>query len=49
MKIKALTSAVLSGFAVANAGRHQCRSGPVVAKERGMVVEETVRAAQSDL
>jgi D-3-phosphoglycerate dehydrogenase len=37
MKIKALTSAALSGLLA-----------PVVAKERGMVVDEIVRAAQSD-
>jgi len=37
MKIKAITSAVLSGTAAADAGRRQRGSAPVVAKERGMV------------
>src|SRR6516164_3600237 len=48
MKIKALTSAVLSGLLRPMLGDVNVVSAPVVAKERGMVVEEIARAAQSD-
>jgi len=48
MKIKALTSAVLSGLLRPMLGEVNVVSAPVVAKERGMVVDEVVRAAQSD-
>src|SRR5205809_3044008 len=48
MKIKALTSAVLSGLLRPMLGEVNVVSAPVVAKERGMVVDEIVRAAQSD-
>ena len=48
MKIKALTSAVLSGLLRPMLGDVNVVSAPVVAKERGMVVDEIVRAAQSD-
>src|SRR5882757_4271385 len=48
MKIKAITSAVLSGLLRPMLGDVNVVSAPVVAKERGMVVEEIVRAAQSD-
>src|ERR1700690_4222060 len=48
MKIKALTSAVLSGLLRPMLGDVNVVSAPVVAKESGMVVEEIVRAAQSD-
>ncbi|HVV42637.1 MAG TPA: phosphoglycerate dehydrogenase [Nitrobacter sp.] len=48
MKIKALTSAVLSGLLRPMLGDINVVSAPVVAKERGMVVDEVVRAAQSD-
>src|SRR5690348_10747417 len=48
MKIKALTSAVLSGLLRPMLGDVNVVSAPVVAKERGMVVDEVVRAAQSD-
>src|SRR5436309_14313158 len=48
MKIKALTSAVLSGLLRPMLGDVSVVSAPVVAKERGMVVDEIVRAAQSD-
>ena len=48
MKIKALTSAVLSGLLRPMLGDVNVVSAPVVAKERGMVVDEVVRAAHSD-
>ena len=48
MKIKALTSAVLSGLLRPMLGAVNVVSAPVVAKERGMVVDEVVRAAQHD-
>src|SRR5215470_11342422 len=48
MKIKALTSAVLSGLLRPMLGDVNVVSAPVVAKERGMIVDEVVRAAQSD-
>ena len=48
MKIKAITSAVLSGLLRPMLGDVNVVSAPVVAKERGMVVDEIVRAAQSD-
>jgi len=48
MKIKALTSAVLSGLLRPMLGDINVVSAPVIAKERGMVVDEIVRAAHSD-
>ncbi|MBN8981270.1 MAG: phosphoglycerate dehydrogenase [Rhizobiales bacterium] len=48
MKIKALTSAALSGLLRPMLGDVNVVSAPVVAKERGMTVDEVVRAAQSD-
>src|SRR3569832_1278054 len=48
MKIKAITSAVLAGLLRPMLGDVNVVSAPVVAKERGMVVDEIVRAAQSD-
>src|SRR6202035_733015 len=48
MKVKALTSAVLSGLLRPMLGDVNVVSAPVVAKERGMVVDEITRAAQSD-
>jgi len=48
MKIKALTSAALSGLLRPMLGDVNVVSAPVVAKERGMVVDEIVRAAESD-
>ncbi|RTL48309.1 MAG: phosphoglycerate dehydrogenase [Bradyrhizobiaceae bacterium] len=48
MKIKALTSAALSGLLRPMLGDVNVVSAPVVAKERGMIVDEIVRAAQSD-
>ena len=48
MKIKAITSAVLSGLLRPMLGDVNVVSAPVVAKERGMVVDEIVRAAQSE-
>jgi D-3-phosphoglycerate dehydrogenase len=48
MKIKALTSAALTGLLRPMLGDINVVSAPVVAKERGMVVDEVVRAAQSD-
>src|SRR6202000_918962 len=47
MNTKALTSAVLSGLLRPMLGDVNVVSAPVVAKERGMVVDEVVRAAQS--
>ncbi|MGZ3342351.1 MAG: phosphoglycerate dehydrogenase [Reyranella sp.] len=48
MKIKALTSAVLSGLLRPMLGDINVDSAPVIAKERGMEIDEIVRAAQSD-
>ncbi|HWW48935.1 MAG TPA: phosphoglycerate dehydrogenase [Xanthobacteraceae bacterium] len=48
MKVKALTSAALSGLLRPMLGDVNVVSAPVVAKERGMVVEEVTRAAESD-
>ena len=48
MKIKALTSAVLSGLLRPMLGDVNVVSAPSVAHARGMVVDEVVRAAQSD-
>ncbi|OJU21474.1 MAG: phosphoglycerate dehydrogenase, partial [Afipia sp. 62-7] len=48
MKIKALTSAALSGLLRPMLGDVNVVSAPVVAKERGMVVDEVVRAAEGD-
>ena len=48
MKIKALTSAALTGLLRPMLGDINVVSAPVVAKERGMVVDEITRAAASD-
>jgi D-3-phosphoglycerate dehydrogenase len=48
MKIKALTSAALSGLLRPMLGDVNVVSAPVVAKERGMTVEETVREGEGD-
>ncbi len=48
MKIKALTSAALTGLLRPMLGDVNFVSAPVVAKDRGMVVDEVTRAAQSD-
>jgi len=48
MKTKALTSAVLAGLLRPMLGEVNVVSAPVIAKERGMVVEETTRAAAGD-
>jgi D-3-phosphoglycerate dehydrogenase / 2-oxoglutarate reductase len=48
MNIKALTSAVLAGLLRPMLGDVNVVSAPVVARERGMAVEETTREAQSD-
>lgn len=48
MKIKALTSAALSGLLRPMLGDVNVVSAPVVAKERGMVVEETSRETEGD-
>lgn len=48
MKIKALSSAALSGLLRPMLGDVNVVSAPVVAKERGMAVEETTRAAAGD-
>ena len=48
MKIKALTSAALTGMLRPMLGDVNVVSAPVVAKERGMVVDEVTRAARSD-
>ncbi|TAK48957.1 MAG: phosphoglycerate dehydrogenase [Xanthobacteraceae bacterium] len=48
MKIKALTSAMLSGLLRPMLGDINVVSAPVIAKERGMVVEETTREAEGD-
>jgi D-3-phosphoglycerate dehydrogenase len=48
MKVKALTSAALSGLLRPMLGEVNVVSAPVIAKERGMVVEETTREAEGD-
>src|SRR5258708_19749436 len=48
MKMKGLSSAALSGRLRPMLGEVNVVSAPAVAKERGMVVDEIVRAAQSD-
>jgi D-3-phosphoglycerate dehydrogenase len=48
MKIKALTSAVLAGVLRPMLGDVNVVSAPVIARERGMVVEETTREAEGD-
>jgi D-3-phosphoglycerate dehydrogenase len=48
MKTKALTSAALSGLLRPMLGDVNVVSAPVIAKERGMVVEETTREAEGD-
>jgi D-3-phosphoglycerate dehydrogenase / 2-oxoglutarate reductase len=48
MKIKALTSAVLAGLLRPMLGDVNVVSAPVVARERGMAVEETTREAAGD-
>ena len=48
MKTKAITSAALSGLLRPVLGEVNMVYAPVVAKERGIVVDEIVRAAQSD-
>ncbi|WP_035981400.1 phosphoglycerate dehydrogenase, partial [Bradyrhizobium sp. STM 3843] len=48
MKTKALTSAVLAGLLRPMLGEVNVVSAPVVAKERGMVVDEILRAGLSD-
>ena len=48
MKIKALTSAVLAGLLRPMLGDVNVVSAPVVARERGMAVEETTRDAAGD-
>ncbi len=48
MNIKALTSAVLSGLLRPMLGDVNVVSAPVVARERGMAVEETTRDAAGD-
>ncbi len=48
MNIKALTSAVLSGLLRPMLGEVNVVSAPVVARERGMAVEETTREAEGD-
>jgi len=48
MKIKALTSAALSGLLRPMLGDVNVVSAPVVAKERGIIVEEVTREAEGD-
>src|SRR5690606_1194803 len=48
MNIKALTSAVLSGMLRPMLGDVNVVSAPIVARERGMAVEETTREATGD-
>ncbi len=48
MNIKALTSAVLSGLLRPMLGDVNVVSAPVVARERGMAVQETTREAEGD-
>jgi D-3-phosphoglycerate dehydrogenase len=48
MKTKALTSAVLAGLLRPMLGQINVVSAPVIAKERGMIVEEITREASGD-
>jgi D-3-phosphoglycerate dehydrogenase len=48
LKTKALTAAALAGFLRPMLADVNVVSAPVVAKERGMVIEEILRAAESD-
>jgi D-3-phosphoglycerate dehydrogenase len=48
MKTKAMTSAALAGLLRPMLGEVNVVSAPVIAKERGMVVEETTREAAGD-
>ncbi len=48
LKIKALTASALAGLLRPVLAAVNVVSGPAVAKERGIVVEETTRAAESD-
>ena len=48
MKIKALTSAALAGLLRPMLGDVNVVSAPIVAKERGIVVEETTREAEGE-
>jgi D-3-phosphoglycerate dehydrogenase len=48
MKTKALTSAALSGLLRPMLGQVNVVSAPIIAKERGIVVEETTREASGD-
>lgn len=48
MKTRALTSAVLAGLLRPMLGEVNVVSAPVIAKERGMVVDEVLRAGESD-
>jgi D-3-phosphoglycerate dehydrogenase len=48
MNLKALTSSVLSGFLRPMLGDVNVVSAPVVARERGMAVEETTREATNE-
>jgi D-3-phosphoglycerate dehydrogenase len=48
MKTRALTSAALAGLLRPMLGDVNVVSAPIVAKERGVVVEETTRAAEGD-
>jgi D-3-phosphoglycerate dehydrogenase / 2-oxoglutarate reductase len=48
MKTRALTSAAMAGLLRPMLQEVNVVSAPIVAKERGMIVEETTRAAQSD-
>jgi D-3-phosphoglycerate dehydrogenase len=48
MKTKALTSAALAGLLRPMLGDVNVVSAPVIAKERGMVIEETTREAEGD-
>ena len=48
MNIKALTSAVLAGLLRPMLGDVNVVSAPLIARERGMVVEETTREAEGD-
>jgi len=47
MKIKALTSAALAGLLRPMLGDVNVVSAPIVAKERGILVEETTRDAEA--
>ncbi|MGC2776322.1 MAG: phosphoglycerate dehydrogenase, partial [Bradyrhizobium sp.] len=48
MKTRALTSAVLAGLLRPMLGEVNVVSAPVIAKERGMIVDEVLRAGESD-